>query len=109
MKKAFIVLIALMVISLGFVNSCSAGREECGTCDGTGKCNRCGGTGWAVDWDLECDKCHGSGDCQTCGGTGYIETGIGGTGVPGFEAIYLLVALSLVTGILLFNKKRKRR
>jgi len=34
-----------MVISLGFVNNCSAGREECGTCDGTGKCNRCGGTG----------------------------------------------------------------
>ena len=104
MKKISILLIVVMVISIGFANSCIAGQEKCGACDGTGKCNRCGGSGWAIDWDLECDKCHGSGDCQTCGGTGYINTGIGGTGVPGFELTLIICALALV---LLWKRKRK--
>jgi hypothetical protein len=100
MKKMAILLFAIIVISIGFADSCIAGQEECSTCDGTGKCNRCGGTGWAVDWDLECDKCDGTGDCQTCDGTGYIQTGIGGTGIPGFEAIVIMLALSITLMIL---------
>ncbi|NHJ87740.1 MAG: hypothetical protein FK734_19925 [Asgard group archaeon] len=107
MKKIAILLIAVMVISIGFVDVCIAGSEPCGTCDGTGKCNRCDGTGWEI-WQIDkCDKCGGTGDCQTCGGTGYIETGVGGTGIPGFEIIALLFAIAMVTGILLLKRKSR--
>jgi len=101
MKRIAILLITFMVISIGFVDSCIAGREPCGTCDGTGKCNRCDGDGWEI-WQIDkCDKCDGTGDCQTCGGSGYIETG-----VPGFELIIIISAIALV---LFWKRKINKR
>lgn len=103
MKKIAILLIILLITSIGFANSCTAGKEPCGACDGTGECGRCGGSGLGLEWDLQCDRCDGTGFCPTCGGSGYIDTGIGGTGVPGFELIIVICALALV----LFWKRKK--
>ncbi len=36
MKKLSMLLIVVMLVSVGLANSCSAGREECGTYDGNG-------------------------------------------------------------------------
>lgn len=106
MKRKVILLIALIVIGTGFVDSCIAGQEPCGTCDGTGKCNRCGGDGWEI-WQIDkCDKCDGTGDCQTCDGSGYIDTGVGGTGIPGFELILVFCALALV---LLWKRNSRKK
>ena len=103
MKKVVILLIALMVISVGLLSGCTTSTKTCTACDGTGKCNRCYGTGWAIDGDLQCNNCHGTGDCPVCHGTGQISEGM-----PGFEATYLIIAIGLICGALLFNKKRKR-
>jgi len=53
---------------------------------------------------LECDNCDGTGDCPVCGGSGQIPEG-----TPGFEGIYLLLALSMIVGFLIFNKKRRKK
>ena len=103
MKKIKILFIAVLIACVFLADSCVAGIQECGTCDGTGKCNRCGGTGWAIDWDLECDTCGGTGDCRTCYGSGYIDTGIGDTGVPGFELVLVICAIAMI----LFLKRKK--
>ena len=100
MKKLTILLIALMVVSVGFLSGCTSQSERCSPCEGTGKCNRCGGTGWAVSWDLKCNNCEGTGRCPTCGGSGYRETG-----VPGFELVLVLFAMMV---FLLWKRKDEK-
>ena len=95
-KKMLILIVSVMFISICLADSCIAGTERCGTCDGTGRCNRCEGSGWAFGGDFRCDKCDGTGDCQTCDGTGYIQTGIGGSGVPGFELPLLICSIAFL-------------
>jgi len=41
----------------------------CSVCDGTGKCQNCGGDG-KVYLLVTCSVCKGSGKCQACNGTG---------------------------------------
>lgn len=105
MKKKVILIILILGIILGtlFLSGCTTQTKECTACDGTGKCNRCGGTGWGIDWDLECNNCDGTGDCPVCSGSGQISEGI-----PGFEGIYLLLALSIIVGFLTFKRRGKK-
>ena len=106
MKKTAILLIILMLISIGILSGCTTKTKECSACNGSGKCNRCGGTGWAVDWDLECDNCKGTGNCPVCKGSGQIPES-----TPGFEGTQLLLAIIIVIGLiglLLFIKKQKK-
>jgi DnaJ-class molecular chaperone len=44
----------------------------CSVCDGTGKCQNCGGDG-KVALLLTCSVCKGTGKCQNCNGTGYAS------------------------------------
>ena len=107
MKKTAILLIILMLISIGILSGCASTKlKECSVCGGSGKCNRCDGTGWAVDWDLECDNCKGTGNCPVCKGSGQIPES-----TPGFEGTQLLLAIIIVIGLiglLLFIKKQKK-
>ena len=42
-KEMFICLMLVMIV--GSLSGCTGEDLECSACDGTGKCNRCGGTG----------------------------------------------------------------
>jgi DnaJ-class molecular chaperone len=44
----------------------------CSVCDGTGKCQNCGGDG-KVALLLTCSVCKGTRKCQNCDGTGYAS------------------------------------
>jgi len=78
MKKTAILLIVLMLISIGILSGCTSTKlKECSVCSGSGKCNHCDGTGWAVDWNLECDNCGGTGICPICKGSGQIPESTG--------------------------------
>lgn len=44
----------------------------CKSCDETGKCWNCYGTGTDPITNKKCNTCHGTGKCQTCNGRGYI-------------------------------------
>lgn len=53
-----------------------ASRQECLSCNGTGKCSKCHGDGYlwssaADDENRNCYKCNASGDCFSCSGTGF--------------------------------------
>ncbi len=48
----------------------------CSMCDGSGKCDNCGGWGYTYDYvtgrnDKICSDCNGTGRCRWCGGTGH--------------------------------------
>jgi len=48
MKKALILLIALMVISIGLLSGCIRGTEDCSRCGGSGLCSTCDGNGYII-------------------------------------------------------------
>lgn len=48
-------------------------EAQCGGCNGSGRCQHCGGTGWVNNHRSKCSLCHGSGRCQSCAGTGKIH------------------------------------
>ena len=55
-------------------------KTKCPICNGTGRCDRCGGTGQrVVDLGIrgnkinQCGVCHGTGRCHQCHGRGYIR------------------------------------
>lgn len=104
MKRIILSATIVFLILMSVFGSCQAGTRTCTACDGTGKCNRCYGTGWAVDGDLKCNQCDGTGNCPVCEGKGYINTGIADTGIPGFET--LLFILGLIT-IVTYRKLRE--
>ena len=74
MKKKIILILLIigMIIGITILSGCSRLQETCTVCDGSGKCPWCGGTGWAIDLDLECNHCQGTGKCPNCGGTGKV-------------------------------------
>lgn len=53
-------------------------ERECRSCDGTGKCSKCGGTGERdsefMDRTVHCTTCRGTGKCSTCGGDGKLTS-----------------------------------
>jgi hypothetical protein len=49
------------------------GYESCPTCDGSGNCSHCQGTGYHGHEGEECDQCDGTGNCPTCAGMGLAE------------------------------------
>ncbi len=57
----------------------STGRMErdCRSCDGSGKCNRCAGTGMRTldisGRKVHCTTCRGSGRCPSCKGKGVLQ------------------------------------
>jgi hypothetical protein len=57
----------MMVV--GCPNEIVAKAITCSVCEGTGKCQKCGGDG-KVYLLLTCSECKGSGKCQACDGTG---------------------------------------
>lgn len=67
-----IALCLLVFVSL-FLSSCA---QDCYTCDGTGKCTACRGTGEVAGYStyVTCTNCRpiGSGKCPTCDGTGKL-------------------------------------
>lgn len=42
----------------------------CRGCNGTGRCQHCGGTGWMNNHSYKCSLCHGNGTCRSCAGVG---------------------------------------
>ena len=44
----------------------------CKSCDESGKCWNCFGSGKDPITNKKCNTCHGTGKCQTCNGKGYI-------------------------------------
>ena len=46
-------------------------KGNCSDCNGTGKCEQCGGDG-VLAYYSKCDICHGTGNCQRCRGTGHV-------------------------------------
>lgn len=44
----------------------------CKSCDESGKCWNCYGSGTDPITNKKCNTCHGTGRCQTCNGRGYI-------------------------------------
>jgi hypothetical protein len=69
-----IVLLAVVVFSM---TGCRyVPEDECGECDGSGKCEVCRGTGkdYSSDYPFKkCWRCNGSGKCFYCDGTGKID------------------------------------
>ena len=47
-------------------------REDCSTCEGTGVCPDCGGTGCDDKYGI-CSYCNGDGICDDCFGVGKRE------------------------------------
>lgn len=59
-------------------------KEECPSCDGSGKCSSCHSTGKDLfddicnslnpfyQTDADCNDCHGTGTCQRCNGDGEV-------------------------------------
>ncbi len=74
MKKKIILILLIITMILGTIllSGCSRLQETCTVCSGSGKCNRCDGSGWTVYLIDRCNNCGGSGDCPNCGGTGKI-------------------------------------
>jgi DnaJ-class molecular chaperone len=64
---------AVIVFSMADCN-----LENCSSCEGSGKCYYCNGTG-ITHWedpekpDEDCYTCKGTGNCITCDGTGKVE------------------------------------
>ncbi len=63
---------------LKFCDSCDSKgwvKLECPTCDGTGKCEKCEGSGDNMklsNWKTNCSECKGTGECRRCEGAGKI-------------------------------------
>lgn len=50
-------------------------NADCESCDGSGRCPGCRGSGMIGYWDtIVCDFCEGVGDCPKCDGTGESES-----------------------------------
>lgn len=60
---------ALLVCALFLLSRSRLFRCKCPSCEGTGSCIACGGTG-ASNGDSGCHMCDGSGKCFVCGGKG---------------------------------------
>jgi len=58
---AFMAVIVFSMVGCGF---------DCIECGGSGKCNKCKGTGYIPKGI--CPTCNGSGYCQNCGGDGKV-------------------------------------
>lgn len=56
-----------------------AQNQKCGTCEGSGKCKKCNGSGEDVE-DHVCINCHGNGKCPDCNGSGSQGGGQSGGG-----------------------------
>lgn len=51
-------------------SSSSSHGAICRGCNGTGRCQHCGGSGWVNNHRSKCSLCHGTGRCQSCAGVG---------------------------------------
>ena len=71
-KRLFRIMAALLCLLMLSVMLVSCNVLVCGTCQGSGKCISCNGTGTkTVSGKLQsCGYCHGTGKCFECGGTG---------------------------------------
>lgn len=48
-------------------------EAQCRGCNGTGRCQHCGGTGLVNNNKSKCSLCHGRGSCVSCAGRGKIH------------------------------------
>lgn len=53
-------------------SSGSRHSATCRGCNGTGRCQHCGGSGWVNNHSRKCSLCHNTGRCQSCAGVGKI-------------------------------------
>lgn len=53
-------------------SSNSRHSATCRGCNGSGRCQHCGGSGWVNNHRSKCSLCHGTGRCQPCAGVGKI-------------------------------------
>jgi DnaJ-class molecular chaperone len=80
MKKIikFVGIIALLAV-IGFSLAGCEEDEPCGTCFGTGDCQKCDGIGsyptGLFDQKTACSLCKGTGRCPPCDGTGIKKKG----------------------------------
>lgn len=59
-------------------SSYNSSASTCRGCNGSGRCQQCGGTGRKTNNHIgggtySCSLCHGTGRCQSCAGTGKIH------------------------------------
>ena len=97
-KTILVILVIGIIISTLLLSGCT---KNCSVCNGSGKCSWCDGSGYTIPLIQQCEKCDGTGVCPNCGGRGEISA------VPGFEGIYLLFALIILTRFLVFKKQLK--
>ena len=48
-------------------------EAQCRGCNGSGRCQHCGGSGWVNNYKSKCSLCHGRGTCVSCAGRGKIH------------------------------------
>lgn len=56
----------------GTGSSYNSHAATCRGCNGTGRCQHCGGSGWVNNYKSKCSLCHGSGTCVSCHGQGKV-------------------------------------
>jgi hypothetical protein len=67
--KKFIGIAILILMVVGMALAVTSCAFDCPSCDGTGKCVICNGTGKESDGSV-CRTCKGTGICKECDGTG---------------------------------------